>query len=291
MTWSIPALGRKFGLRLNSLHAFVACLLLFGVAWLALITGSAAHVTWLDWKLDYSQSGVFGDSFGGFSAIMAASAAYFTFCAFRSQRRSTRRLEVAERRRLKAERDRDAEQTLFRLMDLRNDVIQQISIDIGLSGYSGLAALSKISDVLSKKLAAKPGEADKIYAKHYEKWRDELGHYFRLTYHIVRFADVNFDPWKAYQYIRLLRAQLSNSEQILIALTCAYGEGRSTFKGWVENYALLHNIHPSDRTALLLDLLFEPSAFDRVGAIEPSGEFDHLASAFGLATPDTSVRN
>ncbi|OYW35098.1 MAG: hypothetical protein B7Z42_15690, partial [Brevundimonas sp. 12-68-7] len=67
--------------------------------------------------------------------------------------------------------------------------------------------------------------------------RNDLGHYFRFTYHIIKFARDNFGP-DAYEYVRLLRAQLSNAEITLIALNCAHGEGREKFLKWVETYSL-----------------------------------------------------
>ena len=115
-----------------------------------------------------------------------------------------------------------------------------------------------------------------------------LSNLFRFTYHIIGFADRQFaqvpssepitkaDP--AYQYVRLLRAQMSDSELVLIALNCAFGPGHEKFKPLVERYALLHNINPSDRALFGLDELFEPYAFgitpeDRIAHGDDPQEF------------------
>ena len=75
----------------------------------------------------------------------------------------------------------------------------------------------------------------------YRRHREDLAHYFRLFYHIVKFVDESpVDP-KAI-YIRLIRATRSNSEMVLIGLDCMHGGGQSKLRPLVERYALLHNI-------------------------------------------------
>ena len=107
------------------------------------------------------------------------------------------------------------------------------------------------------------GEPTEEYERGYHVHRNKLGHYFRFTYHIVGTVVDRFDDDETrYKYLKLLRAQLSNSEQVLIALNCAYGEGQGTFKNWVEQFALLHNIDQSDRDELGLDEVFAPGAFE-----------------------------
>jgi hypothetical protein len=256
--------------RLTSLHGIAVLICAFTAGWVVVIISSAAGLNVFGLSLDFSKAGVFGDSFGGISAFMAACAAYFTYSALRLERRAGLRQRVSDRKRSRADQERDAEQTLFRLMELRNTLVEEVCVSTRLRILNGRDALGYMADTISAKVARSPKKGNEIYGRLYDKWNDELGHYFRLTYHIVRFADENFENWKSYTYIRLLRAQLSNSEQVLIALSCAYGEGREKFKGWVEHYALLHNIHRNDRERLLLDLLFEPSAFDYHGPRLPS---------------------
>lgn len=107
----------------------------------------------------------------------------------------------------------------------------------------------------------------KRYLHMYENNRNDLGHYFRFTYHIVKFANDSFGS-AAYKYVRLLRAQLSNAELVLIALNCAHGEGADKFARWVERYSLLHNIDESDRKTFELDQYFAPKAFDSKGSLK-----------------------
>ncbi len=104
-----------------------------------------------------------------------------------------------------------------------------------------------------------------------------LSNHFRFTYHIVAYADRQFgDPTlfgtkanPAYPYVRLLRAQVSDSELLLIALNCLVGEGHAKFKVLVEGYALLHNMAEEDIDIFALREGFDAKAFgldDDVGA-------------------------
>jgi hypothetical protein len=240
--------------------------LVFGILlWFVIVLLSGAGFNLFPVQWDFSRTGGFGDSFGVVGAVMTTVAGYYAFNALIAERRSAQRLRSTERRRSRIEHERDAEGTLFQLMNLRLSVAREISLKSGATRLTGSDALSHMAKLMSSKISKSLKDSDAIYASHYEKWKDQLGHYFRLTYHIVKFADENFPTWKAYTYVRLLRAQLSNSEQVLLALNCAHGEGRSKFKGAVEYYALLHNIAAVDRSSLALDVLFEPGAFDYLG--------------------------
>jgi len=79
----------------------------------------------------------------------------------------------------------------------------------------------------------------------YGKYGYMLGHYFRNLYHIIKFIDENEAITSfslKYKYVKILRAQLSAPEILLIALNglTYYGEG---FKPLIEKYKLLKNIN------------------------------------------------
>lgn len=98
-----------------------------------------------------------------------------------------------------------------------------------------------------------------------------LPSYIRFTYHIVDLvdrgssypgADIEINKSdSAYQNVRLLRATMSNSEILLIALNCAYGAGYENFKPLIEKCAILHNISHLDIDAYGLREIFAPRAF------------------------------
>jgi hypothetical protein len=83
-----------------------------------------------------------------------------------------------------------------------------------------------------------------IYNLTYVRYGDILGHYFRTYYHIIKLID-NTKKINKQQYISIARAQLSNSEQILLFFNCLHSNGYEKFKPLVEKYHLLHNIDAS----------------------------------------------
>ena len=82
----------------------------------------------------------------------------------------------------------------------------------------------------------------------------------------------------AYQYIRLLRTQMLNSELLLVALNCALDKGKAKFKPLIERYALLHNMNPFDVRDFSLNSLFEPEAFG-VTELDREEAFAELSAA------------
>ncbi|MDR7866510.1 MAG: putative phage abortive infection protein [Sporomusaceae bacterium] len=74
-----------------------------------------------------------------------------------------------------------------------------------------------------------------------------IGHYFRNLYHIVKFVDETpnsvLSPEEKYDYVRLLRAQLSSYELVLLFYNCMVGEGYDKFRPLIEKYHLFDNIN------------------------------------------------
>ncbi|AKQ40915.2 Abortive phage resistance protein abiP [Aurantiacibacter atlanticus] len=98
------------------------------------------------------------------------------------------------------------------------------------------------------------------WEKTYEKYQNDLGHYFRFLYHLVRYVDRSATDEKHF-YIQILRATLSESELILIAVNCCYGEGRDKFKKLVEDHALLHNLSEKAQREFDLGKMMGSGAF------------------------------
>jgi len=250
------------------------------VSWWAFVAVSGAGVRW-GGPWDFTITGQLGDSFGVLSCLMASLAAIFTYQTLMETRRqaeiaedesehakaATIRAEALAKTerfaadlRLQEQRDRDLhrdnEQTFFKLLELRNRVLSELRV--GKSDIRGSDAaayfVGQIRDY---------GSADRTaYKAVYEGNENDLGHYFRTTYHVVRFTDERFDDETAYFYNRLLRAQLSNAELTLLALNCWYGEGAEKFAPLLAKYALLHNISRTDRNRFKLDNHFGERTFN-----------------------------
>lgn len=94
-------------------------------------------------------------------------------------------------------------------------------------------------------------ELIKLYNYWYTIHNSDLGHFFRHLYHIVKFVDQspyckaiinNSDFLQNTDYIKILRAQLSNSEIVLLALNGLTKQGEK-FKKYIDDYKLLVNIN------------------------------------------------
>jgi hypothetical protein len=93
-------------------------------------------------------------------------------------------------------------------------------------------------------------DLESVYLKTYKLNRASLGHYFRNLFHVIKFVD-EYNGFSAYtdeevkdlkyKYVRLVRAQLSNSELILIWYNSNLSFGEA-FQKYINEYKLLKNI-------------------------------------------------
>lgn len=235
--------------------------------WIAvvLLSGWGLNITGIDWN--FERTGQLGDSFGVLSSLMAGVAAYFAYSTYRS----------AVEEGLNVER-RAAETSCLNLFERRFDVLAQVNF-----------SQNRFSGTRTEKISISGQEAIEMIAKNMRYGRSEpskqlkriyndsvqgvsgVPSLLRFTYHIVALIDRQF-PQKnnsftaqresqAYQYIRLLRAQLSDAELLLIALNCVVGKGYGKFRPLVEKYALLHNLPYEDRKNFGLRDFFAETAF------------------------------
>jgi hypothetical protein len=232
---------------------------------LVLLSGFGLNATGIRWN--FERTGQLGDSFGFLSALMATFAAMFAFQTLEKERAKTARLEHRERLQDDADKRREDEATFFKLLDFRNTIVNSISVMMYPSDkLESAEALEHIYDRVRRDITTallRKNDVFDAYDDIYNLHKNDLGHYFRFTYHIIRFLDERFEEERAYEYVCLLRAQLSNSEQALVAMNCAYGEGAEKFKPLVEKYCFLHNLDEKDIINLDLDGYFEPTAFER----------------------------
>lgn len=205
---------------------------------------------------DFESTGQLGDSFGVVGALMGSTAALFAMLTYIESRSQNESLTQREARRAN-------EEHFFRLLDARLSIVSGTSIGPAGKLKVGQEAFESMAKSFTGRWSGfSPSEAGEHYASKYDSRKGELGHYFRTTYHILKFVDERFGP-DAYHYARLLRAQWSNNEQILIALNCAFGEGSVRFKPLIEKYAMLHNLHESDIERMNMRAYFLSGAFER----------------------------
>ena len=82
------------------------------------------------------------------------------------------------------------------------------------------------------------------YKKFFINHQSELGHYFRMLYHIIKFIDASEINDKK-RYTNFVRAQLSSYELVLLFYNGLSKFGREKFKPLIENYSLLKNMDES----------------------------------------------
>lgn len=78
------------------------------------------------------------------------------------------------------------------------------------------------------------------YQLFWKRHQVELGHYFRYLYNIIRF--IKESEFTDGPYIRLIRAQLSDQETLLLFYNCVASEHGERFKALAEEFALLDNM-------------------------------------------------
>lgn len=100
----------------------------------------------------------------------------------------------------------------------------------------------------------------------FEGHQSRLGHYYRHLYQAIRYVDEQKLAIDKYQYVKTIRAQLSNHEQVLLLLNSLTPMGENWWKnGYMLKYRLVQNIPRNffDReTELDLSTLFEAGYFE-----------------------------
>ena len=210
-------------------------------------------------NVDFSASALFGDSFGPISALMASIAAIGAWSAVRLQHRE---LEEMRERAVddRVEQDaRDFKAQYFGLLENFDNLV--ISIHSAGGGYSGRPALTTLRmEIRHLLVSEKEKDRERIYLDWFGRHADELAHYFRFLYHIVIYIDVN--SHNGTQDMLFVRAKLSESELVLIALNATYGEGKEKFARLIEKYHLLHNMTEESRVEMGFDGHFSARAFE-----------------------------
>lgn len=157
---------------------------------------------------------------------------------------------------------RDFELTFFNLLSLLRETVKEVDVPdpYGLKPVHGRDAFKRLLEEYIGGTRGSDDQDGSVFRGIYFRFRDDLAHYFRLVYHILKYIKQTEDIDKML-YVRLLRATLSNAEIVLIALNCMYGGGRQKLKPLVEEFALLHNISSADVRTRRIVSAFDPTAF------------------------------
>lgn len=100
----------------------------------------------------------------------------------------------------------------------------------------------------------------------FEGHQSRLGHYYRHLYQAIRYVDQQTIKIDKYQYVKTIRAQLSNHEQALLLLNSLTPIGASWWSmGYMLNYRMVQNI-PRE--------FFEPTDELNLSSLFPTGYFE-----------------
>lgn len=98
------------------------------------------------------------------------------------------------------------------------------------------------------------------YIRFFEANQNDLGHYFRHLYHIIKFVDQSEIEDKK-RYTNFVRAQLSSDELVVLFYNCLSEYGSEKFKPLIEKYSLLKNMNKSMVLSQEHLLLYDKKAY------------------------------
>lgn len=100
----------------------------------------------------------------------------------------------------------------------------------------------------------------------FEGHQSRLGHYYRHLYQAIRYVDQQTISIDKYQYVKTIRAQLSNHEQALLLLNSLTPIGQNWWsEGYMLRYRMVQNI-PRE--------FFDPKTELDLSSLFPSGYFE-----------------
>lgn len=242
---------------------------------LAVGLGIAVAVLWvLNLVVVYClpERGTFGDMFGAVNALFTGLAFAAVIYAILIQRHEVgllkeelnRSKEIMEKQQelanvqIAAQAKQQFEVTFFNLLNLFNSLSGKIKTSMGEYDYLGKDAfpifLEQMLDSQINKTNDGAGgfvslpadhlpSAEDLYNHFYSSNSEKLGHYFRTLYNLFKFVDVSLmtDVEKR-MYTKIIRAQLSNGEVMLLYLNGLSQFGKERFKPYLEKYAVLKNV-------------------------------------------------
>ena len=237
-----------------------------------LVLAVIALVLSLNWYFihnDVENRGTFGDMFGAANALFSGLAFAGVIIAIMLQRKElSLQREELELTRVVLEDQRSElqyqnqtlanqrfENTFFELLSRQGEVVNALSLTrygqqplVGRACFQSL--YNEFTDV-SWSDKANGSEVEKIAAA-YEAFdrenSEDLGHYFRSLYHLIKLIDQSNVENKRL-YTNLVRAQLSRYELLFLFYNCLTDKGRDKFKPLIEKYTLFKTL-PQD---LLID--------------------------------------
>ncbi|MEA1850189.1 putative phage abortive infection protein [Chryseobacterium sp. MHB01] len=238
---------------------------------------------------DEGKRGTFGDMFGFANALFTGLSFIGLIVTILLQRKDLNTQREELKKQTNSIHIQNFENTFFQMLNLFHSLIDNLEYDDGLNLTKGRNIFpilrSKFNgylqeiitaeniklqpniptgkrELLFSKLNVGEEHITKAYHKLYFHNRNNLGHYFRTLYHIIKLVHNTPDIDKKF-YISLIRAQLSSAEQILLFYNCIHFNGQIKFKPLAEKYGLFKNIDYSLLPNVNSKFLIKQSAFGK----------------------------
>ena len=235
--------------------------------WLILLLASVMTVWSLSGLVLHSMSdrGTFGDMFGAvnalFSGLAFATLIYTAWMQREELSLQRRELEMTreemrgQKEAIRAQNEtfmlQRFETTFFELLRVHGQIVDSIDLvdnsnratkprDCFCVFYRRLRK-AFLAHLLYPKDEQALQIAKEIYGSFYEEHQEELGHYFRHLYHIIKFVKSS-DVQDKKRYTNFVRAQLSSYELALLFYNGVSDLGEEKFKPLIEEFSLLKNL-------------------------------------------------
>jgi hypothetical protein len=228
---------------------------LFQIALLAVAVVLIANL----FSIGKSSFGEWGDFFGG---VLNPILTFLTFMGLlitiviqqselKESRKEFKRSADALNEQSTNMKKQNFENTLFQMLALHNDIVNSIDLTNKETGITTTGRdcfkvfYTRLARVYRKKEKSANGSVapDVLISRAYKSfWRvhqTELAHYFRYLFNVIKFIDEsNFSDGP---YIKLIRAQLSDSELFILFYNSQTDQGRK-FVEYIEKYSLFDNM-------------------------------------------------
>lgn len=208
--------------------------------------------------VNYEMRGQFGDLFGSVNALFSGLAFVGLIIAILLQKNELelQRQELSETReefkdQNKTMKKQRFENTFFNLLSLHNEIVSSASIDRGNNMYfTSRQVYEVIFNNFKMNYARNSTDTslDKtraVFNDFYNRHEAILGHYYRNLYRIYDFISHSDIDDKIF-YAKIVRAQLSNKEMVLLFYAAYFLDSGKGFQEHVSKYNVFDNLRPAD---------------------------------------------
>lgn len=201
-------------------------------------------ITWPINEYSMAKAANFGGSFGPLATLFSGLAFAGLIITINMQKNDLdhQRGQIDEQRKILVRQL--FESTFFQMLPLHNEILKGIEVQRGQEKHSGREAIQKLYEKLKNggmgwNINVENKDNFKTaYTGFYTTVQNDIGHYFRNLYHLVKFVDQSDIDDKQF-YAEIIRTQLSSYELALLFYHCLSEEGRDDFKPLIEEYSLL----------------------------------------------------